>query len=160
MEFAAKKEFLQRGIFPLLQSLSTDAPAAWGKMNAQQMVEHLTIFFKVSSGQLYFPLAVPEEHLPKYKAFLQSDKQFRENTKAPAAVIGEDTQPTSTKDLPEAIDQLRVAVLDFFKTFQDVSEKQVPHPAFGPLHFEEWVLLHFKHAGHHLRQFNIIVPGY
>jgi tRNA A58 N-methylase Trm61 len=47
-------------------------------MNVQQMVEHVTDFFKVSFDHIKFDLVTPEEHLPKYKEFLMSDKEFRE----------------------------------------------------------------------------------
>ena len=62
-------------------------------MNAQQMVEHVAGFFKVSTNQLKFPLVTPEEHFQSLKNFLLSDKEFRENTKAP--VLPEEPLPVS-----------------------------------------------------------------
>lgn len=53
------------------------AEAKWGKMNLQQMVEHVTDFFNVSNGKIQLPFLSPEEHLPKLKAFLHSDKEFQ-----------------------------------------------------------------------------------
>jgi hypothetical protein len=30
------------------------------------------------------------------------------------------------------------------------------HPVFGPLNFNEWILLHHKHMTHHARQFGLM----
>jgi len=34
--------------------------------------------------------------------------------------------------------------------------KTTLHPVFGELNFEEWILLHYKHVTHHLKQFGLI----
>ena len=62
-----KSAFISTELFISLQQLHADAIAKWGKMNAQQMVEHLIDFIDLSVEKIHFPLAVPEEDLPKYK---------------------------------------------------------------------------------------------
>src|SRR6476620_9516869 len=88
-----KVAFLKGELDILLQHLTADAKGNWGKMNAQQMVEHLADFFDVSSGKIKFDVITPAADLPKYLAFLHSDKEFRENTKAPAGIVSEEPQP-------------------------------------------------------------------
>jgi len=122
-------------------------------MNAQQMVEHVSAFFRVSAGKLKFPLATPQELLPKYRAFLLSEKEFRENTKAP--VLPEEPLPLRHATMDEAIIDLEKQVNNFCKYFEDDLEKKTLHPAFGELNFEEWMQLHHKHVKHHLKQFGI-----
>lgn len=134
--------------------LSADTEALWGKMSVQQMVEHVTGFFKVSTNELHFPLVTPEEHLPKFKEFLLSDKQFRENTKAP--VLPEEPLPVTTPDLSMAISHLRAAIEKFFQFYELHPDLKIAHPVFGPLNFEEWILLHYKHVTHHARQFGLL----
>jgi oxepin-CoA hydrolase/3-oxo-5,6-dehydrosuberyl-CoA semialdehyde dehydrogenase len=155
MTIEEKESFLREEMFTYLQDLSDHSNASWGKMNAQQMLEHLNDFFNVSIEKIIFPLATPEEHLFKYKQFLYSEKLFKENTKAPAAVLGEEPLPVKTASLQEAKNQLKETVEAFFNYFNINPAKQTMHPAFGMLNFEEWIMLHYKHAIHHLKQFNL-----
>jgi len=150
-----KLAFIKNDLFSLLDNIKTATQAKWGKMNAQQMVEHLVAFFNVSTEKIKFDLVTPEEHLPKFKEFLLSDKQFRENTKAPINVIGEDPLPLRYHTYEEAVEKLHQAVDHFETYFKNDHGKKTLHPVFGPLNFDEWVLLHYKHVTHHLRQFGI-----
>ena len=88
-----KLKFITEEYIPIVKKIQPGTTGKWGKMNGQQMVEHVAAFFYVSSGKIKFDLVTPEEHLPKFKEFLLSDKQFRENTRAPLTVIGEETLP-------------------------------------------------------------------
>jgi len=106
-----KWNFISKEYTQLLTKLPGDAAGKWGKMNGQQMVEHVAGFFAVSAGQIKFDLVTPVEHLPKYKEFLLSDKEFRENTKAPTSVISEEAQPLRYTNMPEALANLQQSPL-------------------------------------------------
>ena len=153
---AAKLDFIQNGFILLVKGLPVNAEGKWGKMNAQQMVEHVTGFFKVSANKINFPLVSPSEHLPKLKAFLNSDKEFRENTKAPTSVIGEEPLPVRSNNMEEAIEALQQSIEEFVDYFEGDSYKTTLHPVFGELNFEEWILLHYKHLVHHAKQFGLL----
>lgn len=43
-----KLAFIRNDFFSLLNNITADTKARWGKMNAQQMAEHVAAFFKVS----------------------------------------------------------------------------------------------------------------
>ena len=45
-----KLAFIEKELIPLLKTLSVNANRKWGKMNPQQMVEHLSNFFRVSTN--------------------------------------------------------------------------------------------------------------
>lgn len=126
----------------------------WGKMHAQQMVEHVSGFFKVSTNQLHFPLVTAVEHLPKYKEFLLSEKEFRENTKAP--ILPEEPMPLINKSMEDAIADLEKQLQLFVNKFSSEEIVTSQHPVFGELNFEEWVLLHYKHLLHHAKQFGLM----
>lgn len=64
-----KLAFISKEMFLLLKSSTQDTKRKWGKMNLQQMVEHVRDFFNVSIEQIKFGLITPDEDLPKYKAF-------------------------------------------------------------------------------------------
>ncbi len=148
--------FLQNEFLKIIRTADSSTTLKWGKMNFQQMVEHVTAFFKVSTQQLKFDLVSPPEHLPKLKEFLMSDKQFRENTKAPTNIIGEEPLPAHFKTVEEAINQLDKEVNHFFDFYAADKQVTAVHPVFGELNFEEWVRLHYKHVTHHLRQFGLL----
>jgi Protein of unknown function (DUF1569) len=153
---AQKLSFIQNEFTLLVQQLAANATGKWGKMNAQQMVEHVTAFFKVSTGALRFPIVTPAEHLPKYKEFLWSDKEFRENTKAPLEVLGEEPLPLRNSSMESAAAGLQKSIDEFMDFFKDDAVKTIPHPVFGELNFAEWVLLHHKHLVHHAKQFGVL----
>ncbi len=157
MTASEKLLFLRNNFIPLLSPLKAADTGRWGKMNAQQMVEHLTDFFRVSTGDIRMPVVSPEEHLPKLRAFLLSDKPFRENTKAP--VLPEEPQPVRNAGMLQAVEELNAAVQAFFSLFENEPDHSTTHPVFGVLNADEWILLHYKHVTHHLRQFGLITEG-
>ncbi len=87
-------------------------------MNAQQMAEHMSAFFKVSTQTIHFPLTTPVEHLPKYKEFLLSDKEFRENTKMPG--LPEEPLPLHYSSMQHAMDGLTKSINDFFNFLKKI----------------------------------------
>lgn len=150
------QQFLNEEFIPLMHMLKADAKPRWGKMNAQQMAEHMLDFFLVSTGKKHFPLVSPLEHMPKLRAFLRSDKQFRENTKAPETILGEEPAPVRFESLVQALDELQTEVRYFFDLYRKNPRLTAIHPVFGELDFDDWVRLHYKHVTHHLRQFAIL----
>lgn len=148
--------FLKNEYMPIIREADTSAQSKWGKMNFQQMVEHVSAFFKVSTHKLKFDLVSPPEHMLKLKEFLMSDKQFRENTKAPTSIIGEEPFPVHYSSVEEAVAKLEKEVNNFFHFYETNPTATAVHPVFGELNFEEWVRLHYKHVTHHLRQFGLL----
>ena len=149
-----KVDFIKYDFIQLIKNLPADAMGNWGKMTAQQMVEHVSGFFKVSTNQLHFPMVTPVEHLPKYKEFLLSEKEFRENTKAP--VLPEEPTSLVNKSMEDAIADLEKQIQLFADKFSSGEIVTSQHPVFGDLNFEEWVLLHYKHLLHHAKQFGLM----
>lgn len=149
-------QFIATEQFNLLQNLEQNTAAKWGVMNTQQMVEHVSDFFNISIEKIPVTLLTPEEHLPKYKEFLYSDKQFKENTKAPASLLGEEALPVRNESLAIAKEKLQQTVGNFIAYFENDPEKKTLHPVFGWLTFNEWIMLHHKHVTHHWRQFGLI----
>ena len=149
-----KLAFISNKLIVLLNDLPAVAVGRWGKMNGQQMVEHLSGFFKVSTGKLKFPLVTPIDHLPKYIDFLYSNKDFRENTKA--QILPEEPLPVKFTNIKESLAELEEEVKIFNDIFLKKETLITQHLVFGNLNYEEWVLLHYKHVTHHLRQFGLL----
>lgn len=150
-----KEKFLREDFIKLLRmKTESNPPSRWGRMGFQQMLEHVADFFRVSTGKINMPLVTPEEHLPKYREFMMSEKEFRENTKAP--MLPEEPFPEKYSSISEALEALEQEVNGFFTYFHENQETRTIHPVFGSLNYEEWVQLHHKHVTHHLKQFSVI----
>jgi hypothetical protein len=150
-----KENFLRTRLVPLLQQLSPDTPARWGKMKVQQMIEHLGgDAFRTASGRLVFEkiLTAPEQ-LARMRAFLMSEKPFKENTANP--LMGEVPLPTRYKTVQGAIGALQQELIHFFEIFEKNPLLITRNPFFGDLNFDENVQLLYKHSLHHLKQFGV-----
>lgn len=148
-----KKEFIQQKFLELVSSLSADQKGNWGVMNAQQMVEHVADFFKVSYGKLKFQQVTPTEQLPKFREFLWSDKEFKENTKAP--MLPETAFAARNANMSDSLHELKTDINTFFSYFEENADVKTPHPVFGELNIEDWIQLHYKHTQHHAKQFGL-----
>lgn len=150
----AKLNFIQNDFVRLVSTLDNNATGKWGKMNAQQMTEHVADFFKISTNKIKLPFVSSPEHLEKLKAFLYSDKEFRENTKAP--VLPDDPFPVRSSSMKDSVEELQREIADFIALFKKETGLITQHPVFGNLNFEEWILLHYKHVRHHAKQFGLV----
>jgi hypothetical protein len=153
MSDTTKETFVLQGFAEWAAQLDAMATGKWGKMNAQQMVEHVADFFDIASGRLRFEVVTPADQLPRFKEFLMSDKEFRENTKAPAHILGEEPLPLRLPDMATAIARLRASTQAFVDHYANHADAPTAHPVFGTLHYGEWILLHHKHLLHHAKQF-------
>jgi hypothetical protein len=140
---------------PHLQQLDPSTPPRWGKMNVQQMVEHLTRdAVRNASGRLVFDkIITPPEQLEKFRQFLMSEKPFRENTRNP--LLNEEPATPHYQTVQAAIGALQQELIWFFEAYEKQPQLIIRNPIFGDLNFEQNVQLLYKHAQHHLRQFGV-----
>ena len=150
-----KENFLRTRLVPMLQQLPADTPSRWGKMNVQQMIEHLAgDAFRTASGRLVFEkiLTAPEQ-LARMRAFMMSEKPFKENTANP--LLGVDPIPLRYKTVQGAIGALQQELIHFFESFEKNPLLITRNPFYGDMNFDENVQLLYKHALHHLKQFGV-----
>lgn len=141
--------------FPgLLNGLDPAAKGKWGKMNAQQMVEHLSDAFRTGSGRVPAVPVLTEEQTQKAHAFLMSEKPFRENTANP--LLGPDPVAVKSHTMADAIAELQREIDFFFQSFEGDPNRRVINPFYGNLNFEEQVRLLHKHVSHHAKQFGLL----
>jgi hypothetical protein len=153
---AEKTEFLRHRFIPLLKNIPSGTHPAWGKMTLQQMVEHFADSVRIASGKhAVADVVTPEEQLPRMRAFMMSDKPFRENT--PNSLLPEVPAPVRNFAMEEAVNELDEEIRFFFSVFEKNALQVTRNPFFGDLNFEENVHLLYKHALHHLRQFGVNV---
>lgn len=150
-----KENFLRTRLVTYLQQLDPATPPCWGKMNVQQMIEHFGgQAVRNANGRLKIEkIITPPENLDRMREFMMSEKPFKENTKNP--LMSEEPAPLRYKTLQAAIGALHLELIYFFEAFDKQPDLLTRNPFFGDLNFEQNVQLLYKHALHHLRQFNV-----
>ncbi|MBZ0098686.1 MAG: hypothetical protein K8F30_06355, partial [Taibaiella sp.] len=89
-----KAAFLRNKFIPLLTTIVPGTQPRWGKMNLHQMIEHMSYSLRQANGREEYAIVTPEEHLERMRAFLESEKPFRENT--PNKLLPDDPEPPKT----------------------------------------------------------------
>ncbi|MBS1666872.1 MAG: hypothetical protein JST58_05790 [Bacteroidetes bacterium] len=145
---------MKQQLVPLLKNLDVDSKAHWGKMNAQQMVEHLEGALKLANGKLVLPMMNFGDSLESSRTFLLSEKPLKKNTKT--ALMGDEPPPFRKANMAEAITSLEKELIRFFEVFENDPKLVTINPIFGQLNFDMNVQLLYKHAIHHLQQFGLL----
>lgn len=148
-----KKHWLKSEYTRRLAELKPDAARLWGKMNVQQMTEHMSDYVRIASGRTPMSVVTPEEHLERAQAFLMSEKPFKENT--PNSLLPDEPPAVRHRDMSAAIEELQNEVDHLFEVYGQDPSLKVANPFFGHLGFDMQVQLLHKHSWHHLRQFGI-----
>jgi oxepin-CoA hydrolase / 3-oxo-5,6-dehydrosuberyl-CoA semialdehyde dehydrogenase len=153
-DFSLRDTFLRTFFFGALDGLRPETPALWGHMTAQQMVEHLTWTFEVSTGRVLLECPYPEEQRAKMKPFLHHNRPTPREFMNPA--LREGLPALRHPDLKSASAALMTEVDRFLEHSRTRPDTRHTHPIFGPASVEDWSRTHFKHACHHLMQFGLI----
>ncbi len=148
-----KAKLLREEYSKVLTELDADAPRKWGKMNVQQMIEHMAEYVRIASGKKAERNVTPQDVLPRMQKFLDSEKPFPENT--PNVLMPVEPAPAKHATKEEAIAELQSEIDDFFAVYEQNADKLITNPFFGDLDFDHQVQLLYKHATHHLRQFGV-----
>lgn len=152
MTAAQKKQWLAEEVLPALREIPAERPPLWGKMNLQQMIEHLSVFVRIASGKSPHTQVINEgEVLAKARSFMLSDKPFRENTGNP--LLPDTPPPPKHASKDTALAELEYELHYFFDVFEKEGLEHSRNPIFGDLSYEENLHLLCKHILHHLRQF-------
>lgn len=147
-----KAYFLRNDYITALQSIDPATMPKWGKMDLQQMIEHMSYSVRQANGKdIHTTIVTPEENVPKMQAFLMTEKPFRENT--PNPMLSETPEAHKHATVQEALTELKQEIEAFFKVFEVSPDRKITNPLFGQLSYEMWVQLLYKHARHHLVQF-------
>lgn len=149
----AKANFLRNEYVKLLGTINPATKGLWGKMNVQQMIEHMSYSMRQASGKELYTILTAEEHLPCMQAFLVSEKPFRENT--PNQLLPDEPEAAKQPDIQSALNELEDEINYFFSVYENEPGKIITNPFFGNLGYEQQVQLLHKHAWHHLRQFGV-----
>lgn len=148
-----KAYFLRNNFVNKLRDIKPGTIPLWGKMNVQQMIEHMSYSLRQASGKELYSIVTPEENLQRMQQFLMSDKPFRENT--PNQLLPDEPGTPKQESVEAALLELQNEIEYFFHIFDKEPDKKITNPFFGELNYEMWVQLLHKHAWHHLKQFGV-----
>ena len=142
--------------FPdLLNNLSHNAPAQWGRMNAHQMIEHLAQVLSISNGRFTGTAnAEPERLAYRKMRFLEKDVPFSKGIRVD--FVPEDPAPTMFIDIEQSKAFLMTQLQRFYDYHTEHADLKPIHPVFGELTYEEWIQFHARHTRHHFLQFGVI----
>lgn len=148
-----KAHFLRYEFVNKIKTIPESTQPLWGKMNVHQMVEHMSYSLRQANGRDLYECVTPEDAIPKWQAFLMSEKQFKENT--PNQLLPDTPPPPQHGSVANALAELDDEMTHFFVVFDNAPGKKIMNLLFGNLDYDMWVQLLHKHAWHHLRQFGI-----
>ena len=135
-------------LYARLEHLSPDATPRWGKMNARQMLAHLSEAMKMATGELEVTLRKTPLRHSGIKHFIIYGPPFPKSVPtAPQLIVREAT------DWNAETETLRRLIDDFGA--QPATKVLPYHPAFGKMSRKLWGALTYKHIDHHFRQFGV-----
>jgi hypothetical protein len=151
------EEFLYEQFPDLLDKLEADAPAIWGSMNAQQMVEHLASIVGCSNGRYDVPAKADPERLAYRKMrYFEKDVPMPRNLRVDVEFVPETPRPLQFPDMASAKTQLLQQLERFDDYYMEHPGLTAMHPVLGILNYDEWVQTHARHFRHHLQQFGVL----
>jgi len=131
-----------------ISSLNNSSTAQWGKMNLYQMLKHCTLWDEWVSGDRVNKQAFIGRLFGKMalKSILKDEKPLTRNTPTlPELRISEKSGDIASEKMKW------IALIDGYANF---SNDKFVHTFFGKMTKEQIGYLAYKHADHHLQQFN------
>ena len=136
-----------------INQLKADNKAAWGKMNAHQMLCHCTDQLRISLGEK----GTPEEKAgvvarTVLKFLVLNVISIPKNVPTSPKV---DQMKDGTKPIDFESD--RKTLIEYIEKFVNAADKDAstPHFKFGAMSKKDWAILANKHLDHHLKQFGV-----
>ena len=130
-----------------INTLNENSKAQWGKMNVSQMLKHCTQFEEMALGKNKYKQSLLGKVFGKMalKDILKDAPLKRNLPTVPAFKITEN-------GLDVAVGKKKW--IDLIKGYEHFSNDDFLHPFFGKMTVEQIGHWAYKHADHHLSQFN------
>ncbi len=141
-------EIDRRVLMERARRLTSGTEAKWGKMNAAQMVAHLTNSIRMATGELPVAGKRHAARLFPLKQLLIYVLPMPKNLPTAKELISRVPEPFSGE-----VEALGTALDDFASRPRDYAWPA--HPIFGTMSRRDWGALAYRHSDHHLRQFGV-----
>jgi hypothetical protein len=139
----ARRELLDR-----MERLSPEARPHWGRMNAPQMLAHLTDWMKMAEGKLETAAMGLPLRYPPLKQLVIYWLPWPRGVPTAPELIGREPSDWTIE---------HAALRRYIHSFEKPDPKTVwpVHPAFGKMTTRAWGVLCYRHIDHHFRQFGV-----
>ena len=131
-----------------VDKLRPDMTPAWGKMNATQMMTHLTEWMRLATGELTAAPRNKPMRYPVIKQLIIYVMPWPKGVPTAPELLSRESSGWDA-ELADFTERLRS-----FEQWKSRSDWPL-HPAFGRLSTMEWGALGYRHTDHHLRQFRV-----
>lgn len=131
-----------------VRRLTPATAAKWGRMNAPQMVAHLTNAMRMATGDLEVSGKRHPARLFPLKQLLIYLLPMPKNVPTARELISRVPEPIDGE-----IEAFSAAVDEFAARPRDYAWPA--HPLFGAMSRRDWGALAYRHCDHHLRQFGV-----
>lgn len=136
-----------------LGGLKKETEPVFGKMNGQQVIEHLSLLMQISNGKIEADYYVSDEKQARRKPFLDGNGELHIGFRA--SILSDEPTEEKFDSVEEALEDLIEQIADFEIHFK--TAKTENHPFFGELDYEYWKKFHIKHFTHHFKQFDLLL---
>jgi hydroxymethylglutaryl-CoA reductase len=137
-----------------LSQLNENSKPVFGKMNAQQMIEHLSAITQIANGNWDVDVFVSDDKTARRKPFLNTENELQTGFRA--SFLSDEPTKLKFNSIAEATDDLIKQIRLFISVFSEDKNRTVVHPFFGELNFEYWKKFQVKHFTHHFKQFGLV----
>ncbi len=149
------ENFLKSTVSKSLNKLQAHSKGLWGKMNAQDMVEHLEMAVTLTTILKNSPMQAPTPLQEKSRTgLIYGDEEMPRNVQNPAFRYG--LPPHKYPDLETAREKLLEKIAMFFENYKDKPDFHSWTMFAGDLNYAENLAFHYKHFKHHLSQFDLL----
>src|SRR5262245_61973103 len=126
-------DLLTTDIPQLLGTLTPETKPHWGRMDAQNVVEHLSLVMRISNGKNpLVGITLTPDRIERGRAFRSGPDPMPHDVRMPG--IPADPPPHRFASIPAAIERLMKEINDFHAYWQQTPPTDLPwHPRFGPL---------------------------
>jgi len=139
----------------LLEKAPATTKPIWGRMDMQQMIEHLWLALKMSTGKIKLEIVTPADKIEKVKLIaLLSNRPLPKGFQNVALPV----EPIAYQFLSktQAIEVLFSELDELIMLYEEDPNFTTLHNLFGPLNLNEWLWFHYKHFMHHLSRFGLV----
>jgi len=139
---ATREELISR-----IGTVNENSTAQWGKMNTYQMLKHCSLFEEMALGKIKYKRVFVGRLFGKMalKKVLKDDAPLTRNTPTLAELRIKGNGDVSTE---------KTRWIGLLGEYEHFNNPDFIHPFFGKITKEQIGQLAYKHADHHLRQFN------
>jgi hypothetical protein len=130
-----------------ITQLNANSPAQWGKMSVDQMLKHCRLFEEMVLGHLKCKQSFIGRIFGKIalRSIMKDDRPLTPNTPTAKEILVTDHSN---------VDCEKAKWISLLEEWSDPVNTHIIHPFFGKMTREQLGYMSYKHADHHLRQFN------